>query len=142
MSMRNFDLRGLDQWIKNLREAGVSMEDELDNWLDAMGMGFLSEIQEQIIRMHVVDTRRLLNSFTRSGSSDHIWRRQMGRLLLEAGTNVEYAQAVNDGHWTKAKKRWINGRPYFDVAFAVFQNLFNAELEAKLRDITERLGPS
>ncbi|EEM68486.1 hypothetical protein bthur0009_54820 [Bacillus thuringiensis serovar andalousiensis BGSC 4AW1] len=59
-------------------------------WLEASGFQFLEEVQNQIISLAVVDTRRLLNSFTKS-DSNNIWRSSDGGLVLEVGTNVEYA---------------------------------------------------
>lgn len=68
-------------------------------WFDAMGMEFLDVIQDEIIRKGVVDTRLLLNSFQKS-TKGNVWKISDRGLTLEVGTNVKYAQYVNDGHWT------------------------------------------
>ena len=138
MSSDGFRLEGLDQLINQLERVSVDMNAQVSLWLEAMGYELLQEIQNQIIDMKVVDTRRLLNSFgPGGGGGDRIWKFNRGKLILELGTNVEYARALNDGHWTRAKTRWVNGRPYFDLAFEIFQRIFYASLEGKLGDWLE-----
>jgi hypothetical protein len=44
----------------------------------------------------------LLNSFEK-GHKNNIWEVSNEGLTLEVGTNVDYAEYVNDGHWTNKK---------------------------------------
>lgn len=124
-------VKGLEAFIKELEDTSHHMHAEVSLWLEAMGFEFLEEIQNQIIEMEVVDTRRLLNSFDK-GNGEEFWKFNQGKLQLEVGTNVEYAQYVNDGHWNAARTHWTNGRPYFDLAFEIFRRIFDASLDYKL----------
>lgn len=77
-------------------------EKALAVFLEGIGMEFLRVIQDEIIRLKAVDTRLLLASFHKGGS-DSVWELNEGGLILEVGTNVEYAKYVNNGHWTCKK---------------------------------------
>jgi hypothetical protein len=98
MSKITFQVDGLSEFMKAVNQMGdVSLKAEVSTWIDALGFQFLEEVQRQIISMAVVDTRRLLNSFVKGGDGN-VWRKSSGGLVLEVGTNVEYAEAVNDGY--------------------------------------------
>lgn len=106
--------QGLDQFIKQLKSASNGdLQKQFTDWLEAMGMEFLDLVQDEIIRTETVDTRRLLNSFNR-GDADNIWSITNGGMRLEVGTNVKYAEYVNDGHFTVdinsgKDRRWVPG---------------------------------
>lgn len=113
--MSDKDLQGVVEVIEAIQKLGGGFASEFETWLEALGFQFLEEVQNEIIRQQVVDTRRLLNSFG-PGSEDGVWEldRQRGVLTLEVGTNVEYAGWVNDGHWTinpesGKRTRWVPG---------------------------------
>ncbi len=72
---------------------------EMELFLMGMGEEFLRVLEEEIIRKEVMDTRNLLNSFHR-GDKANVWKIEDNGLVLEVGTNLEYASYVNDGHWT------------------------------------------
>ena len=165
MAQRDFkiDLRGLDEFRKRLRQAASGeLKDQFNIWLEAMGMEFLDVIQDNIIRLGVTDTRALLTSFKR-GESDCIFEITNNGLTLKVGTNIQYAQIVNDGHWTtppgKAerwvpgkwngdkfeydknsktgmllKRKWVKGYHYFDVSLLTFERIFKASLERNLQE--------
>lgn len=67
--------------------------------VEGLGTEFLRIIEDEIIRLKVIDTRLLLSGFHK-GDSNNIWEISDGGLTLTVGTNVEYAAFVNDGHWT------------------------------------------
>lgn len=116
-----------DAFITALTRIEAQLPSQARIWLDSCGMMFLDEIQREIIRSQTVDTRRLLNSFTKA-SGDSVW--VMGgsgvQLRLEVGTNVKYAKYANDGHHTidpasgKTQRwvpgNWVNGRFEYNPA--------------------------
>jgi hypothetical protein len=107
-------IKGLKKFIDDLdKAANGGFEEQLELWLEAMGMEFLDIIQDEIIKTKTVDTRRLLNSFNRS-DKDNVWELNSGKLTLHVGTNVHYASHVNDGHNTVdldsgKDSRWVPG---------------------------------
>lgn len=110
----NIDTSELRRFIERLNQAGrgKGFEKELTYFLDAIGVEFLSYVQDAIIQAGSVDTRLLLNSFQKSGEGNVFIARE-GGLEIEVGTNVEYASYVNDGHWLNPKginMRWVPGR--------------------------------
>lgn len=110
----NVEIQGLDQLMTKFTKAGSGeFKRELMTYMDALGFEFLDIVQDEIIRTGTVDTRRLLSSFNK-GSGDGIYSLSDGGLTLEVGTNVEYAQYVNDGHFTVGldsgkDRRWVPG---------------------------------
>lgn len=137
------NVRELKQFAKRLEQAAnEDIKRQYGTWLEAIGMEFLGIVQDEIIRLGVVDTRRLLNSFSR-GNSDCVFEMSGDSLTLMVGTNVEYASFVNDGHWAEGgarsitgiwnvKARWVEGYHYFDISLAIFEKLVAASLERKL----------
>jgi hypothetical protein len=170
MSSFKLDIAGMKDFMKvvsNLAD-DAKLKQEVAEWLDACGFQFLEEVQNQIVSMGVVDTRRLLNSFDKGGSGN-VWRTSNGGLTLEVGTNVEYAQWVNDGHWTNPegvavrlvpgewngdkfeykkgaetgmflKQQWVDGRPYWDNALIIFEKMFERSFEKKMQEWAKGIG--
>ena len=156
-------IEGLDEFIRKLRSAADGdFKKQLAVWLEAMGFEFLDIIQDEIIRKKVVDTRLLLNSFTK-GEKGNIWTVKYGGLRLDIGTNLKYAEYVNDGHWTNPKgvevrwvpgvwnggkfeyqkgnretgmllrQQWIDGTHYWESALKIFEKIFATSLERNLQ---------
>lgn len=160
-----FDIDGLDEFIADLDSAiNGSLQDDMAEWLDAMGLEFLDIIQQEIIRTQTVDTRRLLNSFHRN-DSDNVYSTSSGGLSLDVGTNVNYASFVNDGHFTidpasgkshrfvpgywngnrfvyvkghdegmMLKQQWVEGSNYWNNAFVIFERFFGRGLDNLLQE--------
>lgn len=157
-----FEIDGLEEFLNALDEAANGgLAEQMELWLDAMGMEFLDLIQDEIIgkksAKKTVDTRRLLNSFKR-GDSENVFSFTDGGLTLEIGTNVDYASYVNDGHrqhrrWVPGQwdgerfkydpqsntgmmltERWVEGSYYWDNALAIFEKLFEKSLERRLQE--------
>jgi hypothetical protein len=121
----------------NTLDRGKEVKAEIKQWIDALGMQFLTEVQNQILHVQAVDTRRLINSFHRGGAGA-VWKKQNRGLSLQVGTNVEYARYVNDGHRTRVARgtqnvpRWVEGRHYFDTALRITEAMMEKSLEKKL----------
>jgi len=144
------DISELRQFTDKLRKlADGEFIEELLRFLDATGFEMLKVIEDEIIRLKVVDTRLLLNSFHR-GSEDNVYELDEGDLSLEIGTNVKYAGWVNDGHRQKPgrfipgtwngdgkfrydpsadtgmvlKERWVEGKHYIEDAVKIMEKKF------------------
>ena len=134
------------------------MKKELALFLEGVGMEFLRIIEDEIIRMKAVDTRLLLNSFHKGGSSN-VWVLDENGLTLEIGTNVEYAKWVNDGHrqepgrfipgeWKGGrfvyqpgadtgmvlKASWVEGRHFLETSIRIIEMMFPKLMEAKVEE--------
>ncbi|MBC6308120.1 HK97 gp10 family phage protein [Listeria sp. FSL L7-1582] len=161
------NIDGLEEFVNQLGKFKKELPNEFKKWLDASGMAFLDIVQDEIIRTETVDTRRLLNSFTKS-AWNNVFIIADGGMTLEVGTNVEYAWYVNDGHFTidpnSGKDRrwvpghwkgdsfvydpgsqtgmlltfkWIDGTNYWDTAIAIFEKLFEQGMERKLQQFMD-----
>jgi hypothetical protein len=110
--MSNVDLSEMSDFFKQCRDAANGeFKREMELFLEALGFEFLRIIQEEIVRLEVVDYRLLLNSFNK-GDGYNIWEITEGDLTLQVGTNMNYASYVNDGHWTNPNgvlTRWVPG---------------------------------
>ena len=155
------DVSQLQEFADKLTAAGAGdLRKEFEKWLDGIGMEFLRIVSEEIIHRKVVDTRLLLNSFTK-GNAGNVWTASEGGLTLEVGTNVEYAQWVNDGHklnppgvdkrWVPGywngdrfvyqpgaktgmllKQQWVEGKHYWEAAVRIIERMLPTLIEAKL----------
>ncbi len=148
------------------RAASDGFRNELETFLDGIGFEFLRIIQDEIVRLQVMDSRQLLASFTKDAEGN-IWRMEEGGLVLEVGSSTSYAGYVNDGHWTNPrgvakrfvpgfweghrfiydpsastgmilKQHWVEGKHYFDSALRILDRMFPTLLEAKLQQWLNR----
>ncbi len=132
------DIRELKAFAQKLKKAAnEDLRKQYNIWLEALGMEFISIVQDEIIRLRVVETRRLLNSFSR-GNSDCVFEITDQGMSLMIGTNVEYASWVNDGHQL-ANGRWWEGYHYFDISIAIFEKIVAASMERKVKKWLEEL---
>ena len=135
---------------------------QIGEWFEALGFDFLDVVQREIIRLQIVDTRLLLNSFQKGGK-DNVFEASSGGLVLEVGTNVEYARFVNDGHYLNPqgvstrfvpgdfqgsrfvyrrgastgivlRQRFIPGRHYWERANTIFRRIFDASLDNRIQE--------
>lgn len=154
----NIDASEITIFLNNLCEqAQNDFKNEIETWLDALGIEFLRVVEDEIIRKEVVDTRLLLNSFHK-GDGNNVWEIESEglQISLEIGTNIEYAKNVNDGHSQKKRfvpgkwegdkftyipnantgmmltEKFIEGKHYFESACVIFETIFNKSLERKL----------
>jgi hypothetical protein len=163
MSSVKIDTKEYKDFFKKMIKAGNSeFKKEIGLWYEALGFELLDIVQDEIKRKGVVDTRLLFNSFEK-GTSSNVWITSNGGLTLEVGTNVKYAEAVNNGHWTNPKgveTRWVPGEwrgdkfeykrgaktgmllrqqfvkgyHYWDSAQIIFEKIFGKTLEKKLEE--------
>jgi hypothetical protein len=111
--MSNVDFSEMSDFFRQCRKAASGeLKREMELFLEALGFEFLRVMQEEIVRLEVIDWRLLLNSFDK-GADDNVWEITEDGLTLQVGTSVNYASYVNDGHWANPKgvtTRWVPGR--------------------------------
>lgn len=149
------DLSEYEAFVRRMSTASGAFKKEFDNFLEALGVEFLRVVQETIITTNTMDTRRLLNSFSK-GSQDGVW--EAGDGFLTVGTNVEYAELANDGHNQNARfvpgywqgdkfiyspdantgmmltTRWVEGKHYWDIALKAMDKIIPKFAEKKLEE--------
>lgn len=117
------DTKEFQKFFNLIHKAAIKdFKGEIALWFEACGFELLRVVQDEIIRKKSTDTRLLLNSFEKD-NENNVWKVSEGGLTLEVGTNVDYAQAVNNGHVTVKKStrkafrlkdgtlaRWVPGR--------------------------------
>lgn len=163
--MITVDMSEYEAFFARLKEAGNGdFEKELKGFLEGLGEEFLRIIEDEIIRMGAVDTRLLLNSFHKGGG-ENIWELSNGGLTLTVGTNVEYAQWVNDGHMTTRggsrfvpgtwsgdrftyspgastgmllRHKWVEGYHYWESGLAILEQMVPDFLETKVQEWMNR----
>ena len=160
--MVEFEAEELKDFFAKCQKAGNGdFKKQLALYLDSIGAEFLRILEDEIIRLKVIDTRLLLNSFQILEGKDALSITE-GGLTLEIGTNVEYAAFVNDGHYTckkgekmrfvpgvwngdkfeyqpgaktgmMLKQKWVKGRHYWENALRIIDRMMPELLEKKLQ---------
>jgi len=163
MSVVNIDMSEFREFFGSVEKAAKGeFRKEFELFLEGLGNEFLRILQDEIIRRQVMDSRLLLASFER-GNDGNVWRIQEGGLVLEVGTNLDYASYVNDGHWTNTKgvarrwvpgywqgdrfiydpaaesgmmlkQHWVEGKHYWDSALRILNQIYPELLEKKLQE--------
>ncbi|MDD3029766.1 MAG: HK97 gp10 family phage protein [Alphaproteobacteria bacterium] len=162
MAEINIDMSEYAAFFERMKQAGNGeFERSIKLFLEGLGYEFLRIVEDEIIRMQVVDTWLLLASFDK-GASGNVWTAEDGGLSLEVGTNVEYASYVNDGHWANKKgvsvrfvpgiwsgdrfiyqrgastgmmlkQQWVEGYHYWESALNIMERMIPKLLDAKLQ---------
>ncbi len=163
MAQVSIDTTEVKAFIDRLRQAASGdFKRELALFLEGLGFEFLRILQDEIIRLEVLDTRQLLHSFEQGGEGN-VWTLKEGNLTLEVGSALDYAKYVNDGHWTNPKgvairfvpgvwsgdrfiyqpgaktgmvlkQHWVEGSHYWDSALRILERIYPKLLDAKLQE--------
>lgn len=162
MAQVSIDASEVRDFVERLGQAARGdFKRELNLFLEGLGYEFLRILQDEIIRLKVLDTRQLLASFRKDGPGN-IWTLNEGGLTLEVGTSVDYAKYTNDGHWTNKKgverrfvpgvwsgdrfiyqpgaktgmvlkQHWVEGSHYWESALRILEKIYPKLLDAKLQ---------
>lgn len=159
MATFTIEAEEVEQFISRLHNAAKGdFKKELRLFMEGLGMEFLRILQDEIIRLKVLDTRQLLASFTKGGGGN-VWTISDGGLTLEVGTTLDYAKYVNDGHkqtpgrfipgtWSGdrfvyqpglktgmvLKAQWVEGAHYWESALRIMEKLYPKLLERKVQE--------
>jgi hypothetical protein len=156
------DVSKLENFAVKMEQASAGLKPFVGEVLDDAGEEFLDIVQDEIMRAGNLDTRLLLNSFSK-GSGYGIYELDLGALTLTVGTRVEYAKWVNKGHpqrpgrfipgvWNgdrfeyipgaktgmvlKASK--VEGSHFFDKSVEVLRRMFPEMAQAKFNEYISR----
>lgn len=163
MATVEFDMSEFRAFFNQVeRAAKGDFRREFERFLEALGTEFLRIVQDEIQERKVMSSRLLLHSFYRGGEGN-IWRLEEGGMVLEVGTNLDYAAYVNDGHWTNTKgverrwvpgywrgdqfiydpkaktgmllkQHWVEGAHYFDAALRIMEAMLPGAAEKRLQE--------
>lgn len=158
----DIDLGEFREFFQTLsKAANGDFKRELETFLDGIGNEFLRIVEDEIVRLKVIDTRQLLASFHK-GAGDNVWRIEDDGMTLEVGSSLNYAGFVNDGHWTNKKgvakrfvpgywqgdkfiyepgaksgmvlkQHWVEGKHYFDSALRIMDRMLPNFLDEKIQ---------
>ena len=163
MSYIEIDMSDIKKFFGRVeRAAKGDFRKEFELFLEGLGNEFLRILQDEIMRREVLDSRQLLASFQR-GADGNVWVLAEGGLTLGVGTNISYANYVNDGHWMNTKgverrfvpgywqgdrfiydpaaeggmmlkQHWVEGAHYWDSALRIIERIYPEILEVKLQE--------
>lgn len=131
----NVDVSDLKAWVERMNAAASgALKDDIAAWWDGEAITFLNLVQDEILGRDIVDTRRLLSSFSK-GAAENVFETSDGGLVIQVGSNVYYAKWVEEGHRTRGGKGWVTGRFYFEAATRQFKECMNSEAPAQVAAI-------
>lgn len=159
------DASELDSFARGIEAAMADLKPYVGQVLEEAGEEFLNIVQSAIEGAGNVDKGKLLASFTKGGSGN-IWELNLGGLTLTIGTNVEYAQWVNDGHrqtpgrfvpgfWEGGhfryspgaksgmvlKASFVAGSHFFDKSVQVLERMFPQMADKAFQQFFQRYFP-
>lgn len=154
----HIDISELTTFFNALSNAAKGQfKKDMQRFLEAAGFDFLRVVQDEIIRLQVMDTRLLLHSFEKGGEGN-VWEISDGGLTLQVGSSVNYAAWVEDGHFLNPqgvpvrfvpgewqgdrfiyqqgasggmllRQKWVEGRHYFESALRIYERIFQQSAE-------------
>ncbi len=156
------DVSELEDYVRRVEAASRDLRPYAAKTLEEVGNEFLEIVQAEIQRKQNVDMGKLLASFSKGGPGN-IYRLDSGGLTLTIGTNVEYAQWVNDGHRQRPgrfvpgvwegkhfryipgagtgmvlKASWVKGSHFFDDAKRAFELIFQQYVDSAFEQFWAR----
>ncbi|MGK5512203.1 HK97 gp10 family phage protein [Brevibacillus formosus] len=154
------------QFEERMRRLNKNVPEIMQRIVYHLGEELLNHVIDELGSQDLIDTGTLWNSFSQ-GDRNNIWEfdRDRDSLTLEVGSNLTYAQHLNDGYtidksyfvpgyWNSVgkfiydpsakggfmvKPRSFIGRKYFDIALKDFQGGMKALLEKLLQAELERM---
>ena len=118
MSGNNFELNGLDSFIKNISGVYREFPKELQKLMDKYGAKILKGAKLKT----PVDTGQLRNS----------WTLEKDRFYIRVFNNTEYAIHVEYGHRTRSGKSYIEGAYMLKTTYEKEIKKFLQELQVLL----------
>lgn len=156
------DTSQLDAFVRSVEAAAADLPQYTRKFLEERGEEFLDIVQMAIEDAGNIDTGKLLGAFVKGGAGN-IWIMDAGGFSLTIGTNVEYAQWVNDGHrqtpgrfvpgyWQGnhfryspgartgmvLKASFVQGSHYFDRSMQVFGEMFPKRAQQSFQQFFDR----
>ena len=119
MSGYNFEIKGIDNFLKNIDNIQNNFHEDLENLIKKHGVYLFTNTKKRT----PVDTGQLRRS----------WELEKGDLYVKLYNNVEYAQFVEYGHRTRGGKSYIEGAYMLKKTFEKTEEKFTNDLEKLLK---------
>ena len=119
MSGYNFEIKGIDDFLKNINKIQSNFHSDLQNLVEKHGGILLRNTK----KLTPVDTGQLRSS----------WELEKGDLYVKVYNNVEYAQFVEFGHRTRGGKSYVEGVYMLKTSFEKTKKDFENDLEKLLK---------
>ena len=116
------DTGDMHEFFNKCTKAGDDLKKEFELFLEGIGFDFLRVIQDFLTDGKHNVTSLLVSSFNK-GDDNNVWEYDKGNIILEVGTNVEYAKFANDGHWQD--RRFVPGDVVTDSNGKVIEFEYN-----------------
>ena len=115
MSGYNFEIKGIDSFLKNINNIQNNFHGDLQNLVEKHGGILLRNTKQRT----PVDTGQLRRS----------WQLEKGDLYVKLYNNVEYAQFIEYGHRTRGGKSYVEGVYMLKTSFEKTEKDFENDLE-------------
>ena len=119
MSGYNFEIKGIDNFLKNINNIQSNFHGDLQKLIEKHGGILLRNTKMKT----PVDTGQLRRS----------WELEKGDLYVKLYNNVEYAQFVEFGHRTRGGKSYVEGVYMLKTSFEKTKKDFENDLEKLLK---------
>ena len=115
MSGYNFEIKGIDNFLKDINNIQSNFHGDLQKLIEKHGGILLRNTKMKT----PVDTGQLRRS----------WQLEKGDLYVKVYNNVEYAQFIEWGHRTRGGKSYVEGVYMLKTSFEKTEKEFNRDLE-------------
>ena len=119
MSGYNFEIKGIDNFLKDINNIQNNFQGDLQKLVEKHGGILLRDTKMKT----PVDTGQLRRS----------WELEKGDLYVKLYNNVEYAQFVEFGHRTRGGKSYVEGVYMLKKTFEKTEEKFTNDLEKLLK---------
>ena len=121
MSGYNFEIRGIDNFIKNIDNIQNNFNEDLENLIKKYGVYLFTNTKKRT----PVDTGQLRRSWQ--------LKYKKGDLYIRLYNNTEYGLYVEYGHRTRGGKSYIEGAYMLKKTFEKTEEKFTNDLEKLLK---------
>ena len=119
MSGYNFEIKGIDNFIKNIDNIQNNFYEDLENLIKKHGVYLFTNTKKRT----PVDTGQLRRS----------WELEKGDLYVRIFSNCEYSIFVEYGHRTRGGKSYVEGVYMLKKTFEKTEEKFTNDLEKLLK---------
>ena len=121
MSGYNFEIKGIDNFLKNINNIQSNFQRDLENLIKKYGVYLFANTK----KLTPVDTGRLIRSWQ--------LKYKKGDLYIRLYNNTEYGLYVEYGHRTRGGKSYIEGAYMLKKTFEKTEEKFTNDLEKLLK---------
>ena len=121
MSGYNFEIKGIDNFLKNINNIQRNFQGDLENLIKKHGIYLFTNTK----KLTPVDTGQLIRSWQ--------LKYKKGDLYIRLYNNTEYGIYVEYGHRTRGGKSYIEGAYMLKKTFEKTEEKFTNDLEKLLK---------